>query len=206
MDPIQRYFEKNASTFDRYYDARAQRVVRPGLFRGRDLAVDVVRSFAGAHVLDVGCGPGRVGEAVLNAGAAAYTGIDISKSMVKLARARLEPFGGRAQVLAGDFCRMSIEGRFDVVLGLGVFDYLPDAEAVLRRACALCTGAALLSFPRWHWIKGPVRKVRYQLANRCPIFDYREDEVRRLVAAAGFATTTIVHAGRYGFIVRADCS
>ena len=44
----------------------------------------------------------------------------------------------------------------------------------------LCDGTVVASFPRWTWTKGPIRKVRYEMINHCPIFDYTEQQLREL--------------------------
>jgi hypothetical protein len=41
--------------------------------------------------------------------------------------------------------------------------------------------------------------------NNCPIFDYTEDGLKRLLADSGFARTEI-KVGKSGFLVRADRS
>jgi hypothetical protein len=48
-----------------------------------------------------------------------------------------------------------------------------------------------------------VRKLRYEVINNCPIFDYTEEGLKRLLGDAGFARTDI-KAGKSGFLVRAD--
>ena len=75
--------------------------------------------------------------------------------------------------------------------------------AHLRRIGELTSGSMVASFPRWTWTKGPVRKLRYEVINNCPIFDYTEDGLKQLLVDAGFAKTEI-KAGKSGFLVRAD--
>ena len=91
MTPTRRYFERRAEAFDRLYTRQSAgtRLLRVGPRRSRDLAVSVVARHKAPSVLDVGCGPGRVGEAVVEAGAASYVGVDFSPHMLRLARARL---------------------------------------------------------------------------------------------------------------------
>ena len=56
---------------DLYEDERPLvRLLRPGLFRRRELAAETVAARRSPRVLDVGCGSGRIGEFVLDAGAA----------------------------------------------------------------------------------------------------------------------------------------
>src|SRR5690348_18127383 len=82
-------FEERAGQFDDLYEDERWlvRTLRPGLFRRRRLAVETVKAYASPRVLDVGCGSGRIGEFVLEAGAAHYVGVDFSAPMIELARA-----------------------------------------------------------------------------------------------------------------------
>ena len=203
---VRTHFHRKAFSFDRLYDEDhlVQRVLRPGLLRRRELALSVVREYHAPRVLDVGCGPGRIGEAVLDAGAAFYVGVDFSEPMIALARERLARHRGRVELVTADILEARLAERFDVVLALGVFDYLPDAAPYARRIAELCRGSAVASFPRWNWLKGPIRKVRYELLNDCPIFDYAEEELRSLFAGAGFARVDVAEIGRTGYLVRAD--
>ena len=129
-------FRAKAQEFDDLYEDERflVRLLRPGLFRRRELAVATVRSYSEPGVLDVGCGSGRIGELVLEAGTSRYLGVDFSEPMIDLSRRRLERFGSRVELVCNDFLEVPIEGRFDVVLALGLFDYLPDepANALLR--------------------------------------------------------------------------
>jgi hypothetical protein len=56
------------------------------------------------------------------------------------------------------------------------------------------------SFPRWTWLKGPIRKVRYEKLNDCPIFDYDAAGVERLFRDAGFSTVELRPSGRSGLL------
>ena len=120
-----------------------------------------------------------------------------------LARARLERFADKVELVQADFLTAPLEGPFDIALALGYFDYIEDAAAHLRRIGELTSGSMVASFPRWTWTKGPVRKLRYEVINNCPIFDYTEDGLKQLLVDAGFAKTEI-KAGKSGFLVRAD--
>ncbi len=154
-------------------------------------------------MLDVGCGSGRIGEPVLEAGARAYVGIDFSEPMLDLASERLERFGDRVQLVAGDFLEEPLEGPFEVVLALGLFDYLPEPEPFARRMRELCDGSLVASFPCWSPVKGPVRKVRYEWVNNCPIFDYTDESVTSLFLDAGFETVRLVPVGGSALVAHA---
>ena len=151
----------------------------------------------------MGGGSGRIGEPILEQGASRYVDVDLSDTMLELARERLARFGERAELVQGDFLTAPLEGPFDVVLALGYFDYIENAAAHVRRIGELASCSVVASFPRWTWTKGPVRKLRYEVINDCPIFDYTPEQVQQLFADAGFAQTQI-SSGKSGFLARAD--
>lgn len=154
-------------------------------------------------MLDVGCGSGRIGEHMLAAGASEYVGIDLSEPMLELAKERLAPFGDRVRLVQGDVLETPLEGQFEVVLALGLFDYVATPEPLARRMYEVCAGSVVGSFPRWTWTKGPVRKLRYEVINNCPIFDYTEPQLRRMFSEAGFEHVEVHAPGRSGFLVHA---
>jgi SAM-dependent methyltransferase len=182
-----------------------QRKLRPGLFLRAEAAVDLVRAFGYApRVLDIGCGSGRVGEQALDAGAGEYVGIDFSEPMIELAQKRLARFGDSVRLLSGDFLTTDLEGRFDVVMALGLFDYIGDPEPFTRRMLEVCSGTTIASFPGWTWFKGPIRKVRYEWINDCPIFNYTMPQLERLFRGSGFERVNVEEFVRGGFLVRAS--
>jgi hypothetical protein len=125
--------------------------------------------------------------------------------MIELARERLARFGQAARLVEGDFLTEELDGPFDVVLALGVFDYLPEPAPFVRRMAELCSGAIVASFPRWTWTRGPIRKVRYEVIADCPIFDYTERELRLMLGAAGFERIEIAR-GRSGYLATASAA
>jgi SAM-dependent methyltransferase len=204
---VRRRFRERAQQFDDLYeDERLMvRLLRPGLFRRRQLAADTVRAYSEPRVLDVGCGSGRIGEFVLEAGASRYVGIDFSEPMIELARDRLQRFGDRVELIVEDFLNASLDGPFDVVLALGLFDYLPNAGRFSRRMAELCApgGCMVASFPAWSWLKGPIRKVRYEWLGDTPIFNYGRRELELMLQESGFDRVELTAPGRSGFLVRA---
>jgi ubiquinone/menaquinone biosynthesis C-methylase UbiE len=204
---VRRHFRAAARSFDHLYDEDGllQRRVRPGLHARKDIALAVVDSYEGPRVLDVGCGSGRVAEEVLEHGAGAYVGVDFSEPMLDLSRERLARFDAPVDLVLGDFREVTLDGTFDVVLGLGLFDYLPDAEPFLRRMREVCSedGTVVASFPAWHWFNGPIRKFRYERVRKVPIFNYSADDLRRMFADCGFSQVELVQPGRSGHVARA---
>lgn len=201
--PVRRYFEKRAQAFDRLYEPGAvTRLLRSGPTHGRDLAASIVAHHPAADILDVGCGPGRVAEAVMEAGAETYVGVDLAPRMLALARARLDRFDS-VRLIEGDFVDLDLNRTFTVVLALGLFDYVTAPETAARWLRAHCASILVASFTKWDWVKGPIRHLHYELLHRCPIFDYSEAGVDAMLVSAGFSRVGILHRGRRGFIVDA---
>ena len=200
-------FEERAHQFDDLYEDERflVRTLRPGLFRRRQLAVDTVRAYEAPRVLDVGCGSGRIGEFVLNAGAGDYVGVDFSAPMIDLARARLQSFEERTQLIVDDFLTAPLSRPSEVILEVGLFDYLPEPHLFARKMFDLTApgGCVVGSFPTWSLIKGPVRKVRYEWIGNCPIFNYSRRELELMFGASGFDRVEVRAPGRSGYLVRA---
>lgn len=94
---------------------------------------DLVR-LDGMDVLEFGAGHGRLPMVFPSVGS--YVGVERSENLVRLGRRRMDRAGLSDRVrLVADDC-MSYDGpeaAFDVVCSLGMFAYVPDAEAVLRK-------------------------------------------------------------------------
>lgn len=201
MTAIQHYFDTHARAFDRLYETRSPlALLRRGPRRGRDLAAAVVARHRSPSVLDLGCGPGRVAAAVLDAGAASYRGIDVSPRMLALARRRLAGRPG-VELVEGDFRLLDVRGSFGVVLALGLFDYLDDAGGAAAWMRSRCRSTLVASFTRRDLVKAPLRHLRYQVLHRCPVFDYTEAEAAALLREAGFTGVDVALRGRRGFLV-----
>jgi ubiquinone/menaquinone biosynthesis C-methylase UbiE len=202
---VREHFRRKAFSFDHLYDEEhaLQRTLRPGLFNRREFALEVVDEYDGPRVLDVGGGSARIGELALEHGTSRYVDVDLSDSMLELARQRLERFDDeKVTLIQGDFLRTAIPGSYEVILALGYFDYIDNAPAHVRRMRELVApgGSVVASFPRWTWTKGPIRKLRYEVINNCPIFDYTRDGLMQLFS--DFSNIEI-RPGRSGFLLRA---
>jgi SAM-dependent methyltransferase len=202
---VREHFRRKAFSFDHLYDEEhaLQRTLRPGLFNRREFALEIVDEFDAPRVLDVGGGSARIGELALDHGASRYVDVDLSDSMLELARQRLDRFEDeKVTLIQGDFLSAAIPDSYEVILALGYFDYIENAPAHVQRMRELVApgGSVVASFPRWTWTKGPIRKLRYEVINNCPIFDYTGDGLTRLFG--DFANTEI-RPGKSGFLLRA---
>lgn len=184
---IARYFDEHAAAFDAYYDRPLQHRLRPGLFRARDAAAELVRTGVRPRVLDIGCGSGRVAETVLAAGAHEYVGVDLAPRMLELASRRLRPYGDRVRLQCGDMCEVTLAEEFDVILAIGVWDYAACPQRLASRARSVCSGTVLANFPFRRRLRSLARHLIYRRYG-CPTVYYTEREAKGILEAAGPGT------------------
>lgn len=104
-------------------EARFKDSARRDDLRYRAVSV-ALGSVAGLTILDLGCGKGRFGRLLREAGAR-VVGLDGSREMIAGAR-------GLVRVL-GSALRLPFADRtFDAVVAIEVFEHLPDVEAAIR--------------------------------------------------------------------------
>ncbi|QDV36132.1 class I SAM-dependent methyltransferase [Tautonia plasticadhaerens] len=99
-----------------------------------------------ALVLDSGCGPGLVAEALLEAGHR-VVGVDLSHEMIDRARRRCERFGGNATFLLGSIHdpELSRFAPFDASVSRYVLHHIQDPLLfVVRQATLLRPGGVLV--------------------------------------------------------------
>lgn len=133
------------------------------------------------HVLDVGTGTGRMLE-LLAPRVRSGLGVDASRAMLALARARLaKPGLGHLSVRQADMYSLPVARRFDLVLMHMVLHYAEDPAAALAEATrVLAPGGMLIvvDLLRHDWTA-----VTDRLAHRWPGFG--DDEMAGLMEEAG---------------------
>ena len=112
----------DARTYDRS-SAPQQEWAGPVLARLADIAPD-------ATVLDVGCGTGRVTEALLSVPRGRVLAIDASPEMVGAARERL---GERAVVRCGDVLDLELGEPVDAIVSTAALHWVRDHDALWPR-------------------------------------------------------------------------
>jgi 2-polyprenyl-3-methyl-5-hydroxy-6-metoxy-1,4-benzoquinol methylase len=204
-----RYWDRQSQAFDAIYSHNKSavsnwldRVFRGDMYGRFHFAVEQSHPIAGRTVLDLGCGSGRYSVAFAEAGASRVLAIDIAPQMLDLARALAARHGvaDRCDFRNTDVLGLEVDSGFDVVLAIGLFDYICDPALVLRRIRELTTGRAILSFPRLMTWRVVPRKVRLALRG-CEVYFYSRAAILRHVTDAGFDVSEIRRIGELDCVV-----
>lgn len=107
--------------------------IHPFMARQRDIAVDVARheQLRDARILDVGCGTGWLGHALLPFGKVA--GTDLSPSSIAFGR---NAFPG-VDLQCGNFLELALDGPFDLVVSADVISHVYDQARFVQRVAEL---------------------------------------------------------------------
>jgi SAM-dependent methyltransferase len=193
-----RFFDRFADRFDTLYDEQRgpfmrwfDRRFRSDMFGRFARTFDELGDFSGKSVLDIGCGSGPYILEAFRRGALEVTGLDPAESMLKLARQRIRGTAheGHCHLVQGLFPGTELRPH-DFAIVMGVMDYVEDAEEFLRKLRPLVRRTAALSFPSRHWLRTPLRQVRYRL-RRCPVYFYDRNQIEGLARRAGYSVVRI---------------
>ncbi len=144
---------------------------------------------AGARVLDVGCGTGRLAHALVERAGARVWGVDTSAAMLARARARPLPGGGWKQAPAE---RLPFkDGWFDAVVMRQVVHLVDRSRAFAEAARVLRPGGRLViaTFHPDHFDGVWVARVVPRVAELDRARFQSPDELHADLQAAGFADT-----------------
>jgi ubiquinone/menaquinone biosynthesis C-methylase UbiE len=203
------YWNREADAFHRIYSHRKSRlsilldrVFRRDMYERFTFAIDAAAPTAGRTFLDVGCGSGVYCVELAKRGAARVTGIDIAEVMLRMCRdaAEAEGVSGRSDFVRGDVLALARDRRFDVTLGIGLFDYIADPLPVLQRMREVTRDRVILSFPRLGTWRAPVRWVRLSLRG-CEVHFYTKRRIKRLLAEAGWRVERLERVGKLYCVV-----
>lgn len=191
----QEYWNREAEAFDRLYAGEGR--VR-GLFN-RLFRSDMEGRFrfvlrhalegsgpngSAPDVLEIGCGTGLYMAALLKRGAGQVTGLDCSPRMLEIAQKRLAGFEDRARLIEGDFLHHVPERRYDVVLAIGVFDYIAEPRPFFKKMLSCTNGIAVATFPRAGTLRSFLRFHRLALRG-CAVYFYTSDALDAMAAECG---------------------
>jgi ubiquinone/menaquinone biosynthesis C-methylase UbiE len=198
------YWGKEADAFDRIYSHKKSgfqnvldRWLRKDMYERFAFTLEHSEPVKERTFLDVGCGSGVYAMALAEKGAAHVTGLDIAENMLSLCReaAKRGSLEARCTFVHSDLLAFKTDSKFDVSIGIGLFDYIADSLPVLKKMREVTNDAVIVSFPRLVTWRAPIRKIRLALRG-CAVYFYTRRNVARLLDEAGFVKHEIVRVGK----------
>lgn len=207
---VEQYFRGVARAHTSGYDVSS----RPGYVyvRRRELVVDELGGLGGGSLLDVGCGTGAMEEVARRSGFD-YRGVDASAEMIDEARRTHPEWPGAYEVGRIEHLEHP-DAHFDVVLALGVLEYVHSAElpaAVAELVRVLRPGghlvASLLTRTAPVWFAREMRDRAGEIGSRligrrhvtnAPETLFTERRIRALFGGAGLS---VERSTTYAFVL-----
>jgi SAM-dependent methyltransferase len=200
----EKYWDSAVNDFDSIYSGEKSKF---GEFLDRKFRWDMQARFdytfkhsgniKGRAILDVGCGTGRFSFEYSGRNAGKVTGIDISGKMIDECkhRAKVEDSNNICDFIRTDLLEYYPGRKFDVCIGIGLFDYIKYPQLVINKMRNLVDDRVIMSFPRlWTW-RAPVRKLRLGLKG-CSVYFYSRSKIEELLKEAGFENYEIEVVGK----------
>ena len=168
--------------------------LRPAVYERYRLVFANCGPIPGATVLDIGCGAGIYATEFAARGASHVVGIDFAPTMIDQARkaAKEKGLADRCDFICEDFLRYTFQQDFDIVLAMGLFDYLSDPRPILEKIAGLTKRKFLGSFPTNDFLWRIQRSIRYNFVKGFPVYEYSAGQVESLYQNAPFSTVAII--------------
>jgi 2-polyprenyl-3-methyl-5-hydroxy-6-metoxy-1,4-benzoquinol methylase len=203
------FWNREADAFERIYSHKKSAVAnwldryfRSDMYERFLFTIQRSEPILSKKILDVGCGNGLYAIEFARRGASRVLGIDIAAKMLDRARAQAREANVDAHCTfeQSDLLQLRTEERFDVTIGIGLFDYISDPRPVIAAMRKVTSGIVIASFPRlWTW-RMPIRKLRLSLRG-CPVFFYTAQDVRGLFLSQGYRTCALTRVGKLHCVV-----
>jgi SAM-dependent methyltransferase len=165
--------------------------------------------WARKKVLDIGCGIGTMAVGFARAGAD-FTGVDLSKVSVDIAKQRFEVYGLDGKFAVGNCEQLTdliVDRDFDLVWSFGVIHHTPHPEKIIAEARKLIAEdgefrVMLYAKNSWKDIMIEAGMDQPEAQAGCPVaFRYTHNEVRELFAANGFEVTRIDQTHIFPYVI-----
>lgn len=183
---VRRKYNLLAKIYDYIYGGYVRKTVRS--------AAEVMAFRGEEQILDIGCGTGELGKALVQKTPnLKIVGVDISSDMLAVAKAKLAEFSN-ITFREGDFLNVSLpENFFDVAFSLSNFHYFSKPEVVLKKTNAHLKKGGTLVIIDWNrkTLKGKIYNAYMQTADPAFVKAYTPEELSDLLKRNGFTVEQI---------------
>jgi SAM-dependent methyltransferase len=143
----------------------------------------------GKTVLDIACGVGYGAPILIEAGAKAYTGVDISVESIDYARELY--LSGRCHLDVGDICTYEAKELFDVVICFETIEHVGRYHAAIENLYGFLSndGTALVSSPNRKVTSPQAASIDDRPANRFHTQEFTPEELLYELRRVGFGAS-----------------
>ncbi|MBU2541267.1 MAG: class I SAM-dependent methyltransferase [Candidatus Omnitrophica bacterium] len=189
-----KFWNREAKNFDSIYSHEKNKIknlldsiFRWDMYKRYEYAMEASKPISNRMFLDVGCGTGLYSLSLAKDNAQKVVGIDISETMIKICqnRANQEGLNGKCLFIQTDLINYMPVEKFDVCIGIGLFDYIKEPLPVLAKMKTLIRDKAIMSFPRAKTWRSVLRMLRLALKG-CNVYFYTKTSIENLLKKAGF--------------------
>lgn len=211
---VKKYFEDTAQEFDDIYDNKGgffKKFINKFLRKGMRERLFLALQECGKKdktVLDLGGGSGRIAILLAEKGAR-VTNLDYSIQMIELAKKHLEKYNNEKgsnleiEMICSDFMKdFKDQRKFDIILALGVFDYLENPLPFLEKMKNYTIEKMIASFPARFAFQTPLRKI-WLLTRKCPVYFYTKKDLQKMYDSLKTKNYKIIELTA-GYLVVAD--
>jgi ubiquinone/menaquinone biosynthesis C-methylase UbiE len=206
MPIVARFWNDIATDFDAIYTGKnksaiakaADRHFRKDIYQRFDWVMEKSGDVKNKTVCDIGCGSGRFVIELARRGSPRVTGVDVAPNMLKLASDLIAQnrVTDRCDLVEADVLNWKTSDKYDITIAIGFWDYIMDPPARLRNIRAITKQQFLSAWPRfWTW-RMPVRKVRLEYINGCPVYFYKKQHIYEMMEKTGFRVESCETVGK----------
>ncbi|MBL7191973.1 methyltransferase domain-containing protein [bacterium] len=194
LDLVQKHFDKKAQDFDDIYTGQKSsfgryldKILRWDMEKRFNRTIEECGDITGKTILDVGCGSGRFMLALHKKNPKLITGLDFAPKMLEIAEKLLKKDlpDTPTKLIEGEYGGIEFKEPFDIIIAIGLFDYIDDAPAMLKKMRKDTKEKIIASFPVKGTFRAFIRKIRLGLY-KCPVYYFSEEDVKKLFTEAGF--------------------
>lgn len=203
------FWNSEHKTFDSIYTHEKpklqillDKIFRRDMYQRYEFTLENAEPIKGKSFLDVGCGTGLYSIEFAKREAEHVVGLDISENMIRASRnyAEYNKVEGKCDFFQADLIEYKANLKFDVTIGIGLFDYVKEPLPVIKKMRELSREKLILSFPRRFTWRAPVRKVRLAW-KKCDVYFYTKGGLKSLMEVAGIRKYKIEKLGKLYCIV-----
>jgi len=191
---VKKFFHGYASDFDSIYghsnkrsgfDKLMDKLFRQSMLKRFNETLENTKNPSIRSILDVGCGSGVYDVEFLKQGKTVL-GLDMAEGMLDIAKEKTAPYkdSGRISFVLADYMEHQFTEKYDAAVLMGVFDYVKDPVALLKKLQRDVTKEIYGSFPTSGGFLTWQRKVRYNMRN-CPLYFYNKKSLVDILDQAG---------------------